>query len=472
MKRGRMSKKIFLWFLPVIPLLVLAGPQQLIERGTVLEKIICKEDSQQSYALYLPSSYSPDKKWPIIFAFDPGARGSYPVTCFKQAAEKYNYIIVGSNNSRNGPWEIAFKAMKAMWKDVQQRLAVDFKRVYTTGFSGGSRTAALFSVVTRAEVAGIIACGAGLPPNFKAHQVKPASYYGAVGLRDFNYKEFVKLRDQLDEAGVHHFIEVFGGSHTWPPEDVCTSAVEWLEITAIRQKTRPRDQALIDSVYENMLAKSEKLIDTGYVYYGVDLLKLIATDFMWFKDVAEINQKIKILENSLDYKAFALAEDDRNQKEQNYIYRFAVVFSKIKKEPLQRRINLKSIFNNLLLDKLNKEALNKKNIFESALAERLLVELWIKSREEGHSFLRKKDYSRSVVFFEIAAKANNRSPNILYNLACAYSLNNQKKPALRNLRLAVEKGFKDLSILKRDKDLDPIRNDKEFHEIIKNLEER
>src|SRR5215212_4510363 len=66
-----------------------------IEKGKTIEKVVCRSDSQQSYALFVPSKYTHDKRWPIIYCFDPGARGLLPVERFKDAAEKYGYIVVG-----------------------------------------------------------------------------------------------------------------------------------------------------------------------------------------------------------------------------------------------------------------------------------------------------------------------------------------------------------------------------------------
>src|SRR5690349_8767564 len=112
-----------------------------IPRGQIVDRIEAFSDASESYALYLPSNYTPDRKWPILYAFDPGARGRVPVERFKEAAEKYGWIVVGSNNSRNGPWDVAVNAWNAMQKDTHQRLAIDDKRLYATGFSGGARVA-------------------------------------------------------------------------------------------------------------------------------------------------------------------------------------------------------------------------------------------------------------------------------------------------------------------------------------------
>jgi hypothetical protein len=43
------------------------------------------------------------RKWPIIYLFDPLARGEVAVEAVRAAAEKFGYIVVASNNSRNGP---------------------------------------------------------------------------------------------------------------------------------------------------------------------------------------------------------------------------------------------------------------------------------------------------------------------------------------------------------------------------------
>jgi hypothetical protein len=55
--------------------------------GLVVDSIPCENDSSQTYALYLPSHYTQEKTWPVIYAFDPLARGKLPVSLFKDSAE-------------------------------------------------------------------------------------------------------------------------------------------------------------------------------------------------------------------------------------------------------------------------------------------------------------------------------------------------------------------------------------------------
>src|SRR6187551_2176315 len=85
-------------------LLSAATGAQVWAKGQLLEKVGCEADPAQTYALYVPSTYTAEKLWPVIYCFDPGARGRTPVERLQAAAEKYGYIVAGSNNSRNGAW--------------------------------------------------------------------------------------------------------------------------------------------------------------------------------------------------------------------------------------------------------------------------------------------------------------------------------------------------------------------------------
>jgi tetratricopeptide (TPR) repeat protein len=64
-----------------------AAPQQEFPRGEVVDKVVCRADIDQSYALYLPSAYDKGRAWPIMYCFDPRANGKNPVACLCEAAE-------------------------------------------------------------------------------------------------------------------------------------------------------------------------------------------------------------------------------------------------------------------------------------------------------------------------------------------------------------------------------------------------
>lgn len=468
----KVIRSIFFLLVLFMPGIFYGITEKGLETGKIVSRVVILADSTQSYALYLPSNYSREKNWPLLFTFDPGARSEIPLTLFKDAAEKYGYIVVCSNNLKNGPWQSILKAMKAVWSDVLNRFSIDFDRIYTTGFSGGARAAAAFPHITGARVAGIIACGAGLPPAVKATQVKPAFYHGIVGIEDYNYKEMFRLNRELEAAGVDHFIEVFNGDHGWPPENICHEAIEGMELRAMKKGLRPKDRDLIETVFRCSLEKVRNLEATLNPYFARNHCLALEALFRDLIETGPIRDEITQHEASRELNKFQKEEDKRNRTELEYIRRFLGVFTRIKNYE-QKWVDLRKISSQLDLHNLVKDAAKKQNKFQSAMAKRLIDELVSKGNQEGNHYLKKRDFIRARIFFGIAARANATGIRAYYNLACAYALQNRKKEAIENLKIAIknllEGGHKDFSFLEKDKDLASLRDEKEFQNLLKQL---
>ena len=150
--RGRLS---------LFALAALLMPAQQVPLGQIIDDVVCAKDASQHYALYLPPNYTPDRQWPLILAFDPGGRGKCPLEHYLAAAEKYGYIVAGSNVSRNGSWSVSMGAAQAMGADVTARFSIDEKRIYTAGMSGGARVAMGLAMGSPKVIAGVIASSAG-----------------------------------------------------------------------------------------------------------------------------------------------------------------------------------------------------------------------------------------------------------------------------------------------------------------------
>src|SRR5437868_1233368 len=72
------------------------------ERGVVIASIVLQDYPGQAFALYLPKTYSDSSKLPVIIFFDPHGDGSVPLNLYKDLAEQFHYILIGSNTSKNG----------------------------------------------------------------------------------------------------------------------------------------------------------------------------------------------------------------------------------------------------------------------------------------------------------------------------------------------------------------------------------
>jgi dienelactone hydrolase len=255
-----------------------AAQAQDLPRGEVVDRVPCAGDPAQTYALYLPASYSPERRWSLLLAFHPAASGRLMVEKYRAAAEQYGFIVAASNNARNGPYEISMAAAQAMSADVSGRFSIDLRRLYLTGMSGGARVA-LRIALANPNVAGVVASSAGYPDSQPRDKVAFA-LFGTAGTEDFNYVEMRLLDRRLSSP---HFLAVFEGGHTLPPDEVAFDAIEWLELEAMQSGRRQRDDALVARILAKRRARIAAADSAGDIVY---LLQALVRDFRGLADVS------------------------------------------------------------------------------------------------------------------------------------------------------------------------------------------
>ena len=237
----------------VIPLLLfLIASGVSADPPKIVDGIACAADPSITYAYYLPSRYSTDQRWPVVFVFDPRKRGVIAAEFFRDAAERYGWIIVSSNNTESdADAKSSVHAIQTMLPDAQKRFSVDNRRIYLAGFSGTAIIAWAVAEVTKG-VAGLIGCsGRPLPyPNYRV----PFAWFGTAGFQDFNYIETMQIDRGMAAAGSVHRMENFDGPHRWAPEDVLSRGMQWMEVLAMKAGTRPRDVAFVKAAFDSDLA--------------------------------------------------------------------------------------------------------------------------------------------------------------------------------------------------------------------------
>lgn len=285
-----------------VALLVAGAIVADIPAGQVVDNVTCASDAAQSYALYLPRAYTPDREWPVLFAFDPGGRGSTPVERYQAAAERYGWIVAGSNNSRNNSPEIG-RAVAAMSNDVMSRFRVDERRVYVAGMSGGARVAFSIALGSPVKVAGVIASSAGYPDE-KVRKTLGFPVFATAGTEDFNHLEMRRLDAALTTP---HHLTIFDGGHVWLSSALAVEAVEWMELQAMKQGLKPRDDAEVNRLFE---ARSAAVPAAGAGKDAFVALRSIADDFEGLTDVRAVAARAAELGRDKAVRA-ALKQDEQ-----------------------------------------------------------------------------------------------------------------------------------------------------------------
>ncbi len=402
---------------------VVARGQQALA-GHILDRVTCAKDPTQTYALYVPSAYTPQQAWPVIFCFDPGARGREPVARFQAAAEKYGYVVAGSLTSRNGPWADNAAAIQAMVNDVNAHLNLDGKRLYTAGLSGGARVATQLALVGLAK--GVIACSAGFPQSNDGIPARvPFVFFGTTGTEDFNHHEMVQLDDELNERGATHRIVVFDGGHEWASVERLTEAVEWLELQAMRSGTRPKDEAMIKAFLTARLAAIPSA-PPGEVWRAN---QEVAADFAGLADVAAFDGRAKELGATKEVKAWRKAAHDLENREEGL------------SSALMEASNTSVAAMRKKVAALRAIADATENSPDRQMARRVLAGAAMNAREGVRPLLEAGDGNTAARLLEMAVAIHPERSRNYFDLARARALDGDKKRALEALQQAADTGF-------------------------------
>lgn len=467
-------------FLPLGALAQAAEPQAAgtqdspeLQPGVIIPRVECAQEPEQTYALYLPSSFSRDRIWPVVFALDPAARGSVPVELMKGAAEKYGYIVAGSNNSRNGPFTPSYRAAAAMAQDVSRRFPVDGKRVYFTGFSGAARAAVVVAKLCQGCAAGVILHGAGFPsdPNYRPDKSVSFAVFSAIGALDFNYSEVIPLQEKFDELGITHRLRRFDGPHQWAPSEVWMEAVEWLDLMAMKQGSVQPNQVFIAQQLAKRMAWAGERETAGDLYAAWQEYRDIARDFAGLSDTADATARAAALASDPKLLAARDAEHEEMEEERDILRGFERAFARMQaatSDLIEARVAVESELDAL---RRRREAEKDKDGAASPVIERTFTQVSARLFEGGDQARREKDYFEAVVHFELWSKLLAGQPAPFYHLGRTYAASGKKKEALKALRKAVELGFNRPEFLSHE-DFAALQSDPEFAKLRQEAEKK
>lgn len=465
--------------------------------GQVVDSVVCLRDEAQSYALYLPVRYRSDREWPILYAFDPMARGRVPVVLFRDAAEHLGYIVVGSNNSRNGPAEPVLKAIEAVWIDTHARFAIDPNRVYTTGMSGGTFPAL---VLGDQMAAGVVACAGALDAD-RLSRHTAVDWLGIAGFADFNYMRNKAMVRALVERGVVARFERFEGGHGWPPEEVAARALEWLELSAMRKGTRPADPAFVDTYRERGVMRASNAKNSRRFDDAAEEYAALARDLRGLARVDDLEAEARRLRDTREAVKDRKYESKLDKQDREQTQRLLMLLRALQRPDMLVPNAAATIPRASLAESsdVSPSSLESQDIFSlqdahasarrelrnhiqrlrhdresskserSVVARRVIDGFRISALYDGINQLAQGNPKAAKVAFEFCVESQPENAYSKYELARAHAALRDKKKALAGLRHAVEGGFGEGERLANDAEWELVHDEPEYIEIVNQL---
>jgi len=437
-----------------------------LEPGRLHSSIAALNDPTQTYELYLPSSFDPAMRWPLLFVFDPRSRGRLAAELFVPAAERWGWIVASSNDTRSdGPMEPNQRALDAMWPDLPRRLPIDPKRIYAGGFSGGAVLAWLVGVRS-GQLAGVISVG-GRPPS-EPDPRKPAfALWATAGVEDFNHDPTRALDAIAAAAGVPHRLEFFPGPHDWFPPAAASRAVAWMEVVAMRQGLRPTDREAVARLLADDLDGAASLASGGDRLAAWRRYQAIADTYRGLADVSTAERRAAELGRDRDVLR-ALEDEKKGERfERTARDRAATAGSALAHdEVVPPAARLASVMGLAAIEKEAKLPGPRGEAARRARADALAHFAFYLPRDLRAA----QESSRERVSLELAVRIAPDSAFAWYNLACASARLGRSADALTELARAIDLDPRSAAHMAEDPNLESLRETARYRELLGKVE--
>jgi tetratricopeptide (TPR) repeat protein len=456
--------------LAAVPAVALPVSTEL-PRGQVVERVTCAADEGKVYALYLPSGYTPEKKWPIVYAFDSRGNGPEIARLLHTGAERYGWIVASSHNSSNlAPMPDNFALMSALWADTHARFSIDDRRVYALGFSGLVRFAINLALTAPGSLAGVIGANGGWPLGQDIGK-QSIPFFFTVGDADFAYYELRDLQERLERADLPHRLEIFAGSHQWPPEELFARSLGWMELQAMKRGLRGKDAGIVEALWSEDLARARAFESAGQLDEAQALYAVLVRDFAGLRDTGDAGKEAARLAASEAFRRERDARLARDRRDREYLEKVPQIFKEAPREPTPDHIS--QLLAGLRVPELKKRAKSDPDPDERLSAERVLYAVYIQTglylpREYGSL----GQHDRAILFLQVASEIDPDVPHIPYRLATAYAKRGNRRRALDYLEISAQKGWADLNAVESERAFDPLRKTEQYRRIVHQIRQR
>lgn len=440
--------------------------------GRVVEQVRSASSPGHSWALYVPSSYDPARRWPVLFAMDPRGQALLPLERLVAVAEELGYVVLSSYDSASDfvgadPNEAA---LAAMLDDAQALLSLDPRRVYLVGFSGTTRASWSLGMRMLGNVAGIIGSAGGLPTRFNNADLRPLAgypefgFYGAAGVEDFTYPEMRRLAGILDRVGVANALEFFPGPHAWATEEILRRAVEWMDVRAMANDLRPRDDARIAMIHGRWMAHASALEAAGELreaHRAYDRAAAAFDGLLTTDPAADHAGRL----GALDQVRRVIAQEDELQARSWALverYDSLLFQAQVSPEP----IDPDEMADALDLDRILADSRVTDDPLRAEAGRRMLEHVYGQAWfYHADAYLRQGRPLRAHAMLDLAERIFPERPWVCLARARTYVLEDRTNRAITALRCAIERGLEP-SVVERDPALAPLRDERAFQELI------
>lgn len=308
--------------------LQLSAQELTLRKGMVIDSIPVNDTISESFSVYLPKSFANgEKPLPVLFIFDSQGSGKKAAQLFKPAAEEQGYILASSNDIKPGnTFEENVHVATRLINSVAARIPVDFNSVSVAGFSEGARVANAMPLIF-SNIHGVIAVGGHLLNADYLNKNNKFVFVGISGDEEYSSYGMQTNANLLENRGFPAQVYFVDGGDTWPNPEVLSSGLAALTLEAMKAGKRPVDRQLIQTLYQQDLARVDKMLSNGEYFKAYHFLEQLQTKYEGLLNTAELKERQRQVRRSRNFVEQRREMERVQEKESRLIDDFIYYFN-------------------------------------------------------------------------------------------------------------------------------------------------
>jgi hypothetical protein len=245
--------------------------------GQVVTNIPCRGDEALAYHLYLPRGLQQGRKYPVLFLSGSTSGKATAFARYLDGAELNGFILAMPSVGASENFDRAMSAMRAAIPEVLARAPADTRRLYTSGFSDGSRVAILAATEWLGHpAAGVLLSAAGGGSDEMGKLPKTAAVAGlaaSASVQRWDIACTVYKYTKTKNARAWFF----PGRTDWGSPALIADAMTWMNACFLRDEKggRPEASREREALAKSILDRVEPALESrpGWAAEWIALLK-------------------------------------------------------------------------------------------------------------------------------------------------------------------------------------------------------
>ncbi len=253
-----MKKNLAILFLATCVTQGVFSQQMVLKKGTILEALPVNDSIAETFSLYLPTSFSTDKTWPLLVVFDLDGKEIQALSMFVHAAEEEGYVLAAPQVRDTASLADNMVKTTQTVQKVMDLLPIQKSRIYTAGAGSGGRYANLVPILSK-DVSGAISIGASITNTELLSIRRPFHFIGIVNKKDYNYPGLLSVKKILDRYRFPNQVLIHSGDKLWPDPDYLKRSLRLFTLAAMRKQLVARDSSYIEGAYNSDVTHAGRL---------------------------------------------------------------------------------------------------------------------------------------------------------------------------------------------------------------------